>query len=256
MKGELMGTTGWVVLALLVLTGTVVWRMSQYPGTWRHTFDPHFSKDRGDLRVARKKLRRLQQSVEGERTSARSAVETAAYNHESRVREAEQHLARLRDPGRGAPRGSLADRLYLYDHVLKVTTDGGINAHPLQALAIDDQYSRSAAHIYLTLPDGRRELLTISLKETPEAEARAFAVQVHNAIAEAKTAKAQRKALIPQAEAELQLAIADTSERERAEERLREVTARLNADTRIPRARRELAVAQDRWEQLTGRRPQ
>ncbi|MFF1909961.1 hypothetical protein [Kitasatospora sp. NPDC058218] len=45
----------------------------------------------------------------------------------------------------------------------------------------------------------------------------------------------QRKALIPQAGTELRRAIADTSERERAEQRLAEVTARLKADIRIRR---------------------
>ena len=251
-----MGPTFWIVVAMVVLGGALVVRMGHYPGHLRYSFGLKHHARRRDLRAAREKLRRLEQTVEQERDGARSAVTTAAYNHGHRVREAEGRLARLREPGRGTQRGELAGRLRLYDNVLEVMTEQRITTHQLTGISIRDEYSRSAGHVYLTLPKAFQQLLTFSLKETPEAEVRAFVVEVSNAIADAKVARAKRKALIPQAEADLQLAIADTSGQKQAEQRLGEVTARLKGDPRIPQARRELEAARDRWQQLTGQRPQ
>ncbi|WP_030274326.1 hypothetical protein [Streptomyces sp. NRRL B-24484] len=263
-----MGTTTWIVLAMLVLGGWLVLRIGKYPGNWRFSFSPRpeYRKHRRDLKAAREKLRRLEHAAGQERDSARTAMEAAVSSHGRRVREAELRLSRLRDPGQGALRSELAGTLRLYDHVLQVTAEGRTTSHPLNGISIRDEYSHSFGHVYLTLPDGLQQLLTFSLKktpeadispmETPEAEVRAFVVDVHNAIAKAKAAKAQRKALIPQAEADLQLAIADTNGQQQAQQKLEEVTTRLKKDTRIPQARRELDAARDRWQQLTGHRPE
>ncbi|GAA1501069.1 hypothetical protein GCM10009760_63610 [Kitasatospora kazusensis] len=243
-------------MALMALAGWLVWRAGLYPGNWRYSLGIKYQENRRDLRAAREKLRQLEQSVGQEQDGARSAVAAAVSSHRLRVRQAELRLARLQDPGHGALRTELAGTLRLYDHVLEVTAEGRITAHPLTKVLIRDEYSPSAGHIYLTLPNGFRQLLTFSLKETPEAEVRAFVVDIHNAFAADKAAKAERKVLIPQARAQLKAAIADTSGQERARQRLGEVRARLKGDTRIPQARRELDAARDRWQQLTGHRPQ
>ncbi|MFB6888921.1 hypothetical protein ACFCX4_06350 [Kitasatospora sp. NPDC056327] len=120
---------------------------------------------------------------------------------------------------------------------------------------MDDRYSLTDAFLYLTPPDGRRELVTLPLTEIPEATVRAFVVHIHNAIADAGPAGKRRRALIPAAEAELKRTLADTTGRRRAERELRQVTDRAKNDVRIPRARRELEAAYDRWHQLTGHRP-
>ncbi|MEV7939243.1 hypothetical protein AB0O82_24290 [Kitasatospora sp. NPDC088264] len=102
--------------------------------------------------------------------------------------------------------------------------------HPLLGLTIDDQHSPTEAYIYLTPPDGQRELLTLALEDTPEADVRAFVVHIHSAVA-------------------------DTGNRRQAEQNLHQVTAQLKNDLRIPQARRELDTAYHRWQELTGHRP-
>ncbi|MFF7585882.1 hypothetical protein ACFZCK_00125 [Kitasatospora purpeofusca] len=80
-------------------------------------------------------------------------------------------------------------------------------------------------------------------------------MRVFNAVADAKVSRAERLARVPQAEAELDAAIADTTAQEQAGDRLSDVLARQKSDARFPRARHELDAARDRWDQLTGRRP-
>ncbi|MFD8781217.1 hypothetical protein [Kitasatospora sp. NPDC059599] len=242
----------WSIVAVLAAVAIVAWRRSLYPGTWRHAFDPRHSPERQKLHTARWNLRRAEQNVATEQKRAHSAAADAANEHEARVRNAELHLAALRAPGRGALLHSLGDRLDLYEHALRVRTGA---THPLLGLTIDDQYSPAEAYIYLTPPDGQRELLTLALESTPQADVRAFVVHVHNAIASTGPALKQLQALIPEAEAELRRVTADTRDRRQAEQNLQQVTARLKNDLRIPQARRELNAAYDRWHQLTGRRP-
>ncbi|MFF2631207.1 hypothetical protein ACFVUN_36260 [Kitasatospora griseola] len=145
---------------------------------------------------------------------------------------------------------SLGDRLDLYERALRVGTG---TTHPLLGLTIDDQYSPTEAYIYLTPPDGRRELLTLALENTPEADVRAFVVHVHNAIADAGAANQRIRALIPKAKAELERVTADTGDRLQAEQKAQQVTAQLNL--RVLQARREVDAACGRWQQLTGERP-
>ena len=122
-------------------------------------------------------------------------------------------------------------------------------------MSVRDEYSRKAGHVYLVLPTGRQQMLTFALEVTPEAEVREFVVATFNAAADAKVSKAERQALIPQAEAELRSAIADTGAQEAARRQLAETVARQKGDARIPQARRELDAARDRWKRLTGHRP-
>ncbi|MGA5824155.1 hypothetical protein ACPC54_40705 [Kitasatospora sp. NPDC094028] len=245
-------TLFWSGAAVLVAIAIVARRMSQYPGTWRHAFHPRHSRERHTLRTARTNLRRAEQNIVTEQQRARAAAATAAHEHQARVREAELRLAVLRDPGHGALLHSLGDRLDLYEHALRVRAGA---THPLAGLRIDDQYSPAEAYIYLIPPDGQRELLTLALEDTPQADVRAFVVHVHNAIAGTGPALQRLRALIPEAEAELKRVTADTSGRRQAEQNLHQVTAQLKNDLRIPRARRELDTAYDRWQELTGHRP-
>ncbi|MFJ6140578.1 hypothetical protein [Kitasatospora sp. NPDC092286] len=245
-------TLFWSIMAVLVAVAAVARQMSLYPGTWRHAFDPRHSRERHKLRTARGNLRRAEQNVATEQEHARSAAADAAHEHQARVRKAELHLAALRDPGRGTLLHSLADRLDLHEHALRVRTGA---THPLLGLTIDDQYSPTEAYIYLTPPNGWRELLTLALEDTPEADVRAFVVHVHNAIADTGPALQRLRALIPEAEAELKRVTTDTGNRRQAEQNLHQVTAQLKNDLRIPRARRELDTAYDHWQELTGHRP-
>ncbi|MBV6700210.1 hypothetical protein KV557_24415 [Kitasatospora aureofaciens] len=249
---------GWILVVVLVVAGAVVWLMLRYPGGWRYAFSAEYAEQRRDLDAARGKLRVLQREAGRERDMARSDVEAAERAHHDRVNQAQAHLAWLRAPGRGVLRSSLGDSLRLYDHALEVTVDGRTVEYPLHEVSVRDEYSRKAGHVYVALPTGRQQMVTVSLEETPEAEAevRKFVVEVFNAAADAKVSKAERQALVPQAEAELRNAIADTDDQEQARRRLAEVVARQKSDARIPGARRELDAARDRWQQLTGRRPE
>ncbi|MFJ9461020.1 hypothetical protein ACIRST_38870 [Kitasatospora sp. NPDC101447] len=134
--------------------------------------------------------------------------------------------------------------------------DGRDTDYPLHEISIMDEYSGKTGHVYISLPDRRRQMLSVPLDdETPETELRRFVVAVFNAAADEKAAQAERQALVPKAEAKLRQTTADTADREQAEEQLAVLKARQKSDTRIPRARRDLDAAFDRWEQLTGRRP-
>ncbi|MGW7582750.1 ABC transporter C-terminal domain-containing protein [Kitasatospora sp. NPDC054768] len=251
MAETVWATVFWSIVVVLAAAATVAWWMSLYPGTWRHAFDPRYSRERQRLGTARENLRRAEQNVAAEQEHARSAAANAAREHQARVRKAELDLAALRDPSfRGALLHSLGNHLDLYEHALRVHAGA---THPLLGLTIDDQYSPTEAYIYLTPPDGQRELLTLALEDTPEADVRAFVVHVHNAIAGVGPALQRFRALIPEAEAELKRVTADTGNARRAEQKVQKVTAELNL--RVSRARRELETAYDRWQELTGRRP-
>ncbi|MFF1909132.1 hypothetical protein [Kitasatospora sp. NPDC058218] len=126
-----------------------------------------------------------------EQGTARAAATDAAHEHQARVRKAELLLAALRAPSHGALLHSLGDHLELYEHALRVRPD---TTHPLLGLKIDDQHSPTEAYIHPTPPAGRRELLTVALRDTPEADVRVFVVQVHNAIADTGPALQQLRA--------------------------------------------------------------
>ncbi|MGV9266184.1 hypothetical protein ACWDRR_16150 [Kitasatospora sp. NPDC003701] len=250
-----MGPAGWILVVVLAVAGTALWLMLRYPGGWRYAFGAEYAEQRRDLDAARGRLRTLQHEARRERAAARSDVKAVERAHQNRVGRARAHLAGLQSPGRGTLRSSLGDSLRLYDNALEVTADGSTVEHPLHEVSLRDEYAREAGRIYVALPSGRQQMVTVSLEETPEAEVRTFVVEVFNAAADAKVSKAERQALVPQAEAELRDAIADTAAQEQARLRLTEVVARQKSDPRVPRARGELDAARDQWQQLTGRRP-
>ncbi|MEV7121114.1 hypothetical protein [Kitasatospora griseola] len=230
---------------LAVLVAVTRWR-GLYPGTWRHAFDPRYNRERQKLSTARENPRRAEHNLAAQQEHARSAAAHAARKHQARVRKAELRLTALN----GTLLHSLGDRLDLYERALRVGTGA---THPLLGLTIDDQHSPTEAYIYLTPLDGRRELLTLALENTPETDVRAFVVHVHNAIADAGAASQRLRALIPKAKADLERVTADTGDRRRAEQKAQQVTAQLNL--RVLQARREVDAACGRWQQLTGERP-
>ncbi|MET8543846.1 hypothetical protein ABZW03_24825 [Kitasatospora sp. NPDC004799] len=246
----------WTVLAVLVVGGAALWLRQRYPGGWRYALSTEYAGQRRDLDNARSKLHRLRRTAARELVAARAGVGAAEQAHRSRIAQAEARLARLRSPGRGMLQSSIGNVLRLYEHVLVVEVDGLDVECPLHKVSVRDEYSGRVGHVYVALPDGRQQVVSVSLEETEEAEVRRFVVAVFNAAVAEKVARVERRALIPQAEAELREAKADTAGQERAKERLDEVKTRQKSDTRIPRARQELDAEFDRWEQLTGHRPQ
>ncbi|WP_354644561.1 hypothetical protein [Kitasatospora camelliae] len=249
-----MSLVGWILVIALAAAGTVGWRLYRYPGGWRYAFAREHTAARRDLDAARGALRGLERSAKRELSGARAAVEAATAAHRRRVRAAEEHLAHLRDPGRGGLRDELPG-LSLYEHVLAVKSDDWQGDLPLDRIAVRSDHTAKAGHIYLIAPDGHQHLLTYPTETTDEESVRAFVVDVHNAIAQAKAFQRDRPARIRRAEADLLRVRDDTAVREQAELHLDEVTARQNADPRIPKARRSLDAAHDRWENLTGHRP-
>ncbi|TQF01328.1 hypothetical protein E6W39_02585 [Kitasatospora acidiphila] len=250
-----MGLVGWILVAVLVLGGAVAWLMKRYPGGLRYAFSTEYAEDRHELDVARSRLHEAERAAGRERDRAHSAVKAAERAHRDRVNQARDRLARLQDPDRGILRSSLGDSFRLYEHALEVTVDGRTAEYPLHDIAIRDEYSGKAGHVYVTLPTGRQKMVIVPLEETPEAEARGFVVAVYNAVANAKASKAERQALVPQAEAELRDVIADTAGQEQAQSRLADLLDRQKSDVRIPQARHEWNAACERWQQLTGHRP-
>ncbi|MGW3071553.1 hypothetical protein [Kitasatospora sp. NPDC001132] len=250
-----MGPVGWIAVIVLALAAAVVWLMLRYPGGWRYAFTAQYAENRSDLDAARAKLRTLEREARRERDRARADVTAAEQAQRERVDRARAHLDRLRSPGRGELRSSLGDGLRLYDHALEVTAEGRTAEYPLHEVSVRDDYSDEQGHVYVALPTGRQAIVTVALEKTPEAEVRKFVVEVFNAGADAKASAVERQALVPEAEAELRDALADTAGQEEARQRLTELLARQKADPRIPQARLELEAAKDRWQQLTGSRP-
>ncbi|WKE67704.1 hypothetical protein [Streptomyces sp. WP-1] len=249
-----MSAWGWTLLLALAAAAAAGRQLYLYPGGWKFAFGPEYGAERGDLDRARGALRGLERSARKELAGARGAVDTAVTAHRRRVRDAEEHIARLRDPGRGAYRDELG-ALSLYEHVLAVSTDDFSGDLPLHGIAVRSDHTRTAGHLYLVGPDGRQHLVTYATADIAEERVRRFVVDVHNAIAAAKTLRRDRPAQLRQAKAELHRVTNDTSAQEDARLYLEEVTARQNDDLRIPAARKNLAAAHDRWQELTGHRP-
>ncbi|MFH9939036.1 hypothetical protein ACH4OT_06890 [Streptomyces murinus] len=249
-----MNAWGWILLLALVVAAAVGRQLYLYPGGWKFAFASEYGAARRDLDRARGALRGLERTVRKELAGARGAVDTAATAHRRRVRDAEERIARLRDPGRGGYRDELG-ALSLYEHVLVVSTDDFSGDLPLHEIAVRSDHTRTAGHLYLVGPDGRQHLVTYATADIAEEHVRKFVVDVHNAIAAAKSFQRDRPAQLRQAKADLHQATNDTSEQENAQLHLKEVTARQSGDLRIPAARQDLAAAHDRWQELTGHRP-
>ncbi|MFK0190944.1 hypothetical protein [Kitasatospora sp. NPDC090308] len=250
-----MQAWGWTLLLVLVAVAALVLRqLRRYPGGWRFAFSAEYGAARSDLDRARGELSGLERSARQELSGAQGAVKAAVAAHGRRVRDAEEQVAYLRDPGRGGYRAELGD-LCLYEHVLVVSTYEYSGDLPLHETAVRSEHTPRASHLYVIGPDGRQHLVTYPAAETPEGHVRQFVVDVHNAIAEAKSFRRDRPAQLREARAELRRATNDTAEQEAARRRLEEVTARQGGDLRIPAARQSRDAAYDRWQQLTGHRP-
>ncbi|MEV7026358.1 hypothetical protein [Kitasatospora sp. NPDC093558] len=249
-----MSVLWWMLLIVLAAGGVIGWHCYHYPGSWRHTFGAEHDGARRDLDTARGALRRLESSRRKEVSGAQAGVDAAAATRRRRIREIEQRIADLREPGRGTLREELGP-LSLYQHVLEVRTDDERSDLPLHGISVRSDHSADAGHVYVVDPGGRQHLLTYPAAETAEDRLRRFVVDVHNAIADAKALQVRNASRIRDAEADLENARSDTSKQTRAQERLDETTARWQDDPRIPKARKELEAAHDRWQALTGRRP-
>ncbi|MFY4722793.1 hypothetical protein [Streptomyces sp. LaBMicrA B280] len=249
-----MSAWGWVLLLALAAAAAVGRQLYLYPGGWRFAFAPEYGAARRDLDRARSALGGLERTARKELAGARGAVDTAAAAHRRRVRDAEERVARLSDPGRGGYRDELGT-LSLYEHVLVVSTDDFSGDLPLHEIAVRSDHTSTAGHLYLVGPDGRQHLVTYATADVAEEQVRTFVVDVHNAIAAAKSFQRDRPARLRQAKADLHQAANDTSAQQDAQLRLEEVTARQSGDLRIPAARKDLAAAHDRWQELTGHRP-
>ncbi|MFI0217658.1 hypothetical protein [Streptomyces lydicus] len=84
---------------------------------------------------------------------------------------------------------------------------------------------------------------------------RRFAVRIENAVAAENAFRAQQKALIAQAEVQLQEALADTGARDAARLQVAQTTSLYRNDHRRKTARAELDAARERSQALTGKLP-
>ncbi|KOV31000.1 hypothetical protein ADK60_15880 [Streptomyces sp. XY431] len=219
---------GWILLIVLVVGGTVLGVMLRCPGGRRYAFGPDCTGQRQDLDAARGRLRcleraagfvvwsarraswsgargglrGLERAAGRERDAARAEVEAAKRARRDRVGRARAHLARPKDLGRGVSKSSLGDSLRLYEHALGVRVDGRTVEDPLSEVSVLDDCSGKDARIDVALPDGRRQMVTVSPEETPESEVRKFVIEVFNAVADAKVSRAERPARVPEVEAE------------------------------------------------------
>ncbi|GAB7036070.1 hypothetical protein AB0G35_24315 [Streptomyces sp. NPDC021749] len=242
-----------VRVLLLILIGSAIWvgwRLYSFPGGWGFAFGAQNAGEREHLAAARRKWRDAESSSYRRVTAAKEQEHRAQTLLDARIRSAEKTLQQLRQPGRGElveERGPMA----LHRHVLLIAGE----EIPLAGLRIRFEQDRKEHHIYATRPDGTVRLTSFPHAAHEEGHVRRFAVGIENAVAEENAFRAQRKALMTQAEKELQKAQADTGARDAARLHVEHTTSLHQHDRRRKAARAELDAARSRWQSLTGKLP-
>ncbi|MFI9787547.1 hypothetical protein ACIHEI_29195 [Kitasatospora sp. NPDC051984] len=249
-----MGTLGWLLVVAAVAAAAVLWRWLQYPGAWRYAFEARYADHRRDLGTHRSHLCAVRRASRRTVSTARDGAARAAAAHRSRVVAAQAEVDRLRDPGRGTE-GETLGSLRLFEHKLVLTTNGRAADHALDAVLLHADHTAGASHLHLVLPDGAQRELPFAHSEFAEEKIRAFVIAARDGVARAKTARLEREAKLPAAEAALTEVRADTAEVDRARERLDEIRAEQDADPAIAEAEQAFEAACGRWQKLTGTRP-
>ncbi|MFJ1795789.1 hypothetical protein [Kitasatospora griseola] len=249
-----MGILGWLLAVLAVLAAGTLGYWLRYPGAWRYAFGARYADRRRDLDIHRRRLCAVRRTARRAVAAARGTADRATAAHRTRIAAAQSEVDRLRDPGRGTE-GQALGALRLCEHKLVLTTDGRATDHPLDSVALRAEHAADATHVHLVLPDGRQRELRFPHGEFTKAEVKSFVVAAHDGVARAKSARLDREALLPAAEAALAQVREDTAEVDRAHVRLEEVRAEQDADPTIAEAEQRWEDARDRWQRLTGVRP-
>jgi hypothetical protein len=258
-----MGTVRFIVIIAIGLSLWVLWRRHRFPGGWAFAFSSEYEKDRDALALARRTAREVSRTAAAAESAALADLTSAQTDYERTLRQLEQRIARLRNPGAGERLGGLGE-LILFQHVLVVAS--GTSARAMELAGLDARFDTGKTHhsIYLIEATGRvhratyRHLVPESTDDLPqfdEEAVRDFAVAIQNAAADENSFRARIACDLQQAQQELKEARADTCAQEAARHRLAQVRQRNREDPHRRAVESELEGALEDWKNLTGCKP-
>ncbi|WP_371100695.1 hypothetical protein [Streptomyces sp. PU_AKi4] len=254
-----------VQLVVVVVVGLglwVLWRRHRFPGGWAFAFSLKYESDREALASARQRAREVSRRAAETESAALVGFTSAQTAYERRLRQLEQQIARLRNPGTGERLGGLGE-LVLFRHVLMVTSRAGERSIELAGLDARFDTGKTNHSIYLTEATGRvhrakyPHLLPApdDQQRFDEEAVRDFTVAIQNAVADENSFRARIPQQLAKAEEALQDARADTRAQKAARDRLAQVRQRNRQDPHRKAADSKLEEALQDWESLTGRMP-
>ncbi|MET9720316.1 hypothetical protein ABZZ46_33635 [Streptomyces rochei] len=257
-----MSAVQWVVVVVIGLGLWVLWRRHRFPGGWAFAFSLQYESEREALTSARQKAREVSRRAAETESAALASLTSAQSTYERRLRQLEQQIARLRNPGAGERLSGLGE-LVLFRHVLMVTSGPGTRSIELAGLDARFDLGKTNHSIYLTAATGRvhrakyPHLLpaTDDQQRFDEEAVRDFTVAIQNAVADENSFRARLPQQIAAAEEALEEARADTRAQEAARDRLTQVRQRNRQDPHRKAADSKLEEALKDWENLTGRVP-
>lgn len=195
-------------------------------------------------------------------SAALAELTSAQAAYERRLRQLEQQIARLRNPGTGERLDSLGE-LVLFQHVLVVTSGPGTRSIELAGLDARFDTGQTNHSIYLTDVAGRvhrakyphHQPAMPDQQRFDEEAVRDFTVAVQNAVANENSLHTRIPRQLTQAEQKLKEARADTRAQEVARKEVTLVRQRNRQEPHRKVADSELEDALQNWKALTGRIP-
>ncbi len=247
-----MEALGWTLVVLVCCAAAVGWQLHRYPGGWAYAFGAMYAPDRKELSSARLTVRTIRREHGQEQSAAEGQLREAERRQNRQITGADRRLKQLRDPGPGQLRETMGT-MTLFQRKLRVSKA----EVPLDGLRVRFELGRrNTCYIHVTLPDGHERSASFPGDQFEEEDVRGFSRRITNAVADENRACVEREQQIAEAEADRSRAVADTAAQEAARERLEQVKERHRKEGRLSAARAELDQALDRWQDLTGHRPQ
>ena len=247
-----MQALGWVLAVLVCCGATVGWQLYRYPGGWAYAFGAMYAPDRRELSSARLAVRTIRREHGREQSAAQGQLREAERRQNRQISSADRRLKELRHPGPGQLLQTMG-AMTLHQHSLRVSKE----EIPLDGLTVRFEAGRrNTCYIHVTLPDGHERSASFPGGQFEEEDVRVFFRRIKNVAADENKACAEREQQIAEVEEERRRAVADTAAQEAAQERLEQLKERHRKEARLPAARSELERALDRWQDLTGHRPQ
>ncbi|MEU0414501.1 hypothetical protein ABZ307_42965 [Streptomyces griseorubiginosus] len=251
-----------VVVVVVGLGFGVLWRRHRYPGGWAFAFSFRYESDREALANARYKARAASRRAAEAESAAQAELTSAQAAYERRLRQMEQQVARLRNPGSGARLDGLGE-LALFQHILIVSSGPATRSIELAGLDARFDTGRTNHSIYLTDATGRVHRAKYPhLPPAPddqqrfdEEAVRDFTVAIQNAVANENSFRARVPHQLAQAEQQLEEARIDTRIQQAARTKLAQVRQRNRQDPHRKVADSELEEALQDWKTLTGHLP-
>ncbi|MER5932994.1 hypothetical protein [Streptomyces sp. NPDC002054] len=196
-------------------------------------------------------MKSRQADVRKEKTAAQEAVRAARLAYESTVSSLEAERKELRaTPERGALKEKFG-ALALHEHALVING----KELPLDRLDVSLEPRDDTVYLRVKTPTPELEYVPFPAGEYSEDSVRGFEVRLTNAVGVEHRFLERRAARVPEVEAALAVARADTADRDEAENHLRAVIARQDGDEQLAAATADWEAARAEWQKLTGYRP-